>query len=94
MRRFTIAVAALAALAALTGAVALGGGRAEAMSLPAPLAGVTQQTEEVRLVCTTRRVGHRWVKSCRDVRPHYHRRHHHHHRHHHRHHRPHHHHHR
>lgn len=69
MNRFVIVAAAFVAL---TGAVSLGGNRAEAMSLPAPLTGVTQQTEQVRLVCTTRRVGHRLVKTCRDVRPHYH----------------------
>lgn len=68
MNRFVIAAAAFAAL---TAAVSLGGSRAEAMSLPAPLAGATQQTEQVRLVCTTRRVGHRLVKTCRDVRPHF-----------------------
>lgn len=66
MNRFVIAAAAVVAL---TGAVALSGSRAEAMSLHAPLAGATQQTEQVRLVCSTRRVGMRLVKTCRDVRP-------------------------
>ncbi|MES2602968.1 MAG: hypothetical protein V4602_19360 [Pseudomonadota bacterium] len=75
MRRLIFAAAALAAL---TGAVSLGGSRAEAMSLPGVVAGATQQTEQVRLVCSMRRSGHRMVRVCRDVRPHYHRSHRHH----------------
>lgn len=65
MRRFILASAAVAALAA---ASALGASRAEAMTLPgAGLAKPDSAAEQVYVRCTRFWNGYRWVRRCVDV---------------------------
>ena len=65
MRRFILASAAVAALAA---ASALSANRAEAMTLPsAGLAKPDSAAEQVYVRCTRFWNGYRWVRRCVDV---------------------------